>query len=126
MNFKKNLIFLSALALCGSAAFSGFGNNFFNISSSVSVSAEENDSFDCTIYKDVVNKYLEKYGKPELIIDGDSKYMKGIYAQLIDFNNDGIEELLLGYPDPNKVDYGALNDYFFTVYGVVNGSIKCV
>ncbi|HCR72884.1 MAG TPA: hypothetical protein DIW26_00275 [Ruminococcus sp.] len=36
MNFKKNLIFLSALALCGSAAFSGFGNNFaLNISATV-------------------------------------------------------------------------------------------
>ena len=46
MNFKKNLIFLSALALCGSAAFSGFGNGFFNISSSVSVSADENEITD--------------------------------------------------------------------------------
>lgn len=124
MNFKKNLIFLSALALCGSAAFSGFGNGFFNISSSVSVSADENDTFDCTIYKDVVNEYIEKYGKPELITDGDSKYMKGIYAQLIDFNNDGIEELFLSYLYNPSDEF---SEYIkFEVYGIIDGAVKQV
>ncbi|HAS79040.1 MAG TPA: hypothetical protein DCS38_04970, partial [Ruminococcus sp.] len=63
MNFKKNLIFLSALALCGSAAFSGFGNGFFNISSSVSVSAEENDVSLLTAFQ---NKLIRETGYADL------------------------------------------------------------
>lgn len=63
MNFKKNLIFLSALALCGSAAFSGFGNGFFNISSSVSVSADENDVSLLTAFQ---NKLIRETGYADL------------------------------------------------------------
>ena len=48
-------------------------------------------------YYNLITKYENKYGTPTL--DEESDYLiKGLcYAKLIDFNNDGMEELVLGY-----------------------------
>lgn len=59
----------------------------------------------CQAYYDLCMEYQEKYGKPGLeeSFDENRVGLTGLcVAKLVDFNNDGNEELLLGYQDSNN------------------------
>lgn len=55
-------------------------------------------------YYEIVNKYNSKYGQAEYIKDGSIAYIDGLaLVDLVDFNNDDVPELVLGYRKGIKV-----------------------
>lgn len=55
-------------------------------------------------YYEIVQKYNQKYGRAEVMTDGDLNYISGLAAvRRLDFNNDGAKELMLVYRYGKKV-----------------------
>lgn len=76
------------------------------------------DNESVTIYQDVLLEYIDKYGISSITQDG-SVELKGAYFRLIDFDNDGTQELIISYEDEscsNRV----------TVYGVRDSKPVCL
>lgn len=74
------------------------------------------------VYADKFKEYKNKYGNISEKYEGDhtsSLYLEGLcYANLIDFNNDNLDELLLVYFDKKN------QKYHYDVYGYKNDDIK--
>lgn len=116
--FKK-IVFLSAFSVILNSAATGFSNYLPYKPDIISVSAEEvNAENNIGLYKDILNEYISKYGEPKR----NTEYLDGIYAQLIDFNNDGVDELFLAYVN----DKVSRNNIAVEVYGIVDGIVKQV
>lgn len=78
----------------------------------------------CTAYKSKLNSLIKKYGKPELVSTGTSDYqISGVqFAQLVDFNGDGLEELVTVHSKTkaksfNKKTRLSNGDYVLDVWG---------
>lgn len=55
-------------------------------------------------YYEIIQKYNQKYGKAEVKKDGELNYIDGLAAvRQLDFNNDGVKELMLVYRYGKKV-----------------------
>ena len=71
-------------------------------------------------YAKIVNNLINTYGK--IRIKNDTYFVLGLcYAELIDFNNDGIEELYVIYSEESD-DYAP--KYTYEVYGCQNSKIE--
>lgn len=105
--------------------------------STVSVPAIEMQKTDAQLkaeaYFDVVEKRIERYGEAEIVEENGESYIDGVaVVRLVDFNNDGNEELLLVYrkqlkrsaTNANNGEYIIVEDptYCVEVYGW-NGAI---
>ena len=78
----------------------------------------------CTAYKSKLNSLIKKYGEPELVSTGTSDYqISGVqFAQLVDFNGDGLEELVTVHSKTkaksfNKKTRLSNGDYVLDVWG---------
>ena len=78
----------------------------------------------CTAYKSKLNSLIKKYGEPELVSTGASDYqISGVqFAQLVDFNGDGLEELVTVHSKTkaksfNKKTRLSNGDYVLDVWG---------
>lgn len=78
----------------------------------------------CTAYKSKLNSLIKKYGGPELVSTGTSDYQIGgvQFAQLVDFNGDGLEELVTVHSKTkakffNKKTRLSNGDYVLDVWG---------
>ena len=78
----------------------------------------------CTAYKSKLNSLIKKYGEPELVSTGSSDYqISGVqFAQLVDFNGDGLEELVTVHSKTkaksfNKKTRLSNGDYVLDVWG---------
>lgn len=78
----------------------------------------------CTAYKSKLNSLIKKYGDPELVSTGTSDYqISGVqFAQLVDFNGDGLEELVTVHSKTkaksfNKKTRLSNGDYVLDVWG---------
>ena len=78
----------------------------------------------CTAYKSKLNSLIKKYGEPELVSTGTSDYQIGgvQFAQLVDFNGDGLEELVTVHSKTkaksfNKKTRLSNGDYVLDVWG---------
>lgn len=78
----------------------------------------------CTAYKSKLNSLIKKYGEPELASTGTSDYqISGVqFAQLVDFNGDGLEELVTVHSKTkaksfNKKTRLSNGDYVLDVWG---------
>ena len=78
----------------------------------------------CTAYKSKLNSLIKKYGEPELASTGSSDYqISGVqFAQLVDFNGDGLEELVTVHSKTkaksfNKKTRLSNGDYVLDVWG---------
>lgn len=78
----------------------------------------------CTAYKSKLNSLIKKYGGPELVSTGTSDYqISGVqFAQLVDFNGDGLEELVTVHSKTkaksfNKKTRLSNGDYVLDVWG---------
>lgn len=78
----------------------------------------------CTAYKSKLNSLIKKYGEPELFSTGTSDYqISGVqFAQLVDFNGDGLEELVTVHSKTkaksfNKKTRLSNGDYVLDVWG---------
>ena len=78
----------------------------------------------CTAYKSKLNSLITKYGEPELVSTGTSDYqISGVqFAQLVDFNGDGLEELVTVHSKTkaksfNKKARLSNGDYVLDVWG---------
>ena len=78
----------------------------------------------CTAYKSKLNSLIKKYGEPELVSTGTSDYqISGVqFAQLVDFNGDGLEELVTVHSKTkaksfNKKTRLSNDDYVLDVWG---------
>lgn len=78
----------------------------------------------CTAYKSKLNSLIKKYGEPELVSTGSSDYqISGVqFAQLVDFNGDGLEELVTVHSKTkaksfNKKTCLSNGDYVLDVWG---------
>lgn len=78
----------------------------------------------CTAYKSKLNSLIKKYGEPELVSTGASDHqISGVqFAQLIDFNGDGLEELVTVHSKTkaksfNKKTRLSNGDYVLDVWG---------
>ena len=78
----------------------------------------------CTAYKSKLNSLIKKYGEPELVSTGPSDYqISGVqFAQLVDFNGDGLEELVTVHSKTkaksfNKKTRLSNGDYVLDVWG---------
>ena len=78
----------------------------------------------CTAYKSKLNSLIKKYGEPELVSTGSSDYqISGVqFAQLVDFNGDGLEELVTVHSKTkaksfNKKTRLSNGDYILDVWG---------
>ena len=78
----------------------------------------------CTAYKSKLNSLIKKYGEPELVSTGSSEYqISGVqFAQLVDFNGDGLEELVTVHSKTkaksfNKKTRLSNGDYVLDVWG---------
>lgn len=78
----------------------------------------------CTAYKSKLNSLIKKYGEPELVSTGTSDYqISGVqFAQLVDFNGDGLEELVTVHSKSkaksfNKKTRLSNGDYVLDVWG---------
>ncbi len=78
----------------------------------------------CTAYKSKLNSLIKKYGEPELVSTGSSDYQIGgvQFAQLVDFNGDGLEELVTVHSKTkaksfNKKTRLSNGDYVLDVWG---------
>ena len=61
-------------------------------------------------YAQKVDEYVGAYGEPQLRRDRGVNELVGLYAvRLVDFDEDGAPELLLGYSDPAKTDVSGSN-----------------
>ncbi len=57
-----------------------------------------------TVYYEIINEYNQKYGEAEFVKSGNLAYVDGLaLVRLVDFNNDDIPELVLGYHKGVKV-----------------------
>lgn len=77
-----------------------------------------------TAYKSKLNSLIKKYGEPELVSTGTSDYqISGVqFAQLVDFNGDGLEELVTVHSKTkaksfNKKTRLSNGDYVLDVWG---------
>lgn len=78
----------------------------------------------CTAYKSKLNSLIKKYGEPDLVSTGASDYqISGVqFAQLVDFNGDGLEELVTVHSKTkaksfNKKTRLSNGDYVLDVWG---------
>ena len=78
----------------------------------------------CTAYKSKLNSLIKKYGEPELVSTGASDHqISGVqFAQLVDFNGDGLEELVTVHSKTkaksfNKKTRLSNGDYVLDVWG---------
>lgn len=78
----------------------------------------------CTAYKSKLNSLIKKYGEPELVSTSSSDYqISGVqFAQLVDFNGDGLEELVTVHSKTkaksfNKKTRLSNGDYVLDVWG---------
>ena len=78
----------------------------------------------CTAYKSKLNSLIKKYGEPELVSTSTSDYqISGVqFAQLVDFNGDGLEELVTVHSKTkaksfNKKTRLSNGDYVLDVWG---------
>ena len=78
----------------------------------------------CTAYKSKLNSLIKKYGEPELVSTGSSDYqISGVqFARLVDFNGDGLEELVTVHSKTkaksfNKKTRLSNGDYVLDVWG---------
>ena len=78
----------------------------------------------CTAYKSKLNSLIKKYGEPELVSTGTIDYqISGVqFAQLVDFNGDGLEELVTVHSKTkaksfNKKTRLSNGDYVLDVWG---------
>lgn len=78
----------------------------------------------CTAYKSKLNSLIKKYGEPELVSTDTSDYqISGVqFAQLVDFNGDGLEELVTVHSKTkaksfNKKTRLSNGDYVLDVWG---------
>ena len=78
----------------------------------------------CTAYKSKLNSLIKKYGEPELVSTGSNDYqISGVqFAQLVDFNGDGLEELVTVHSKTkaksfNKKTRLSNGDYVLDVWG---------
>ena len=78
----------------------------------------------CTAYKSKLNSLIKKYGEPELVSTGTNDYqISGVqFAQLVDFNGDGLEELVTVHSKTkaksfNKKTRLSNGDYVLDVWG---------
>lgn len=78
----------------------------------------------CTAYKSKLNSLIKKYGEPELVSTSTSDYqISGVqFAQLVDFNGDGLEELVTVHSKTkaksfNKKTRLSNGDYILDVWG---------
>lgn len=81
-------------------------------------------------YSKVISELETSYGKAKLVKDGDQTYIDGVaLARLIDFNNDGTDELLVAYrrsvvkrEENSDGDYMSVKDtaYYTEVYTFKN------
>ena len=86
------------------------------------LSSVDNQTKANSMYAKKFKSYLKKYGSvSEKYINNDdyNMYLEGLcYSKMLDFNNDGVEELLLVYYDQG--DKG----YHYDIYGYSDNKIK--
>ncbi len=76
-------------------------------------------------YYQLILEYQEKYGECELIEDGYESYLKGLcFAKLLDFNQDGDEELIIAYFDPARAE--AFYDHELEIWDYLDGELRQV
>ena len=97
-------------------------------SSEQSVEESSSDTGRYSAYLEEVRALIKEYGKGKIIVDdtnGNNAYkMTGLcYAKLIDFNNDGNEELLCVY-GPTKDGDGYEKSYYMKVFGYDGSNVN--
>lgn len=76
-------------------------------------------------YYQLILEYQEKYGACNLIEDGYESYLKGLcFAKLLDFNQDGDEELIIAYFDPTRAE--AFYDHELEIWDYLDGELRQV
>ena len=86
------------------------------------LSSVDNQTKANSMYAKKFKSYLKKYGPvSEKYINNDdyTMYLEGLcYSKMLDFNNDGVEELVLVYYDQSD------KEYHYDIYGYSNNKIK--
>lgn len=96
--------------------------------SSVSLAQLENQKSEIQrrndAYYEIIEKRISQYGEPEVKSEKDIKYINGLaYADLIDFNNDKTEELVIAYRKQVKK---SSTDYYTGNYIVIEEPAYCI
>ncbi len=67
------------------------------------------------LYQEILNSFTKEHGVPLLSKEGESISLSGSFCRLLDFDNDGVEELYLAYTDCLEI-YTIINSKVVQIY----------